>query len=97
MDSSAQPYALYQKIDPIPFPLFVTEDFTRSVGLRKDAKADEYLRPVNCVLTRLYENEMNIISPYEADVLLPKIRASASVRLHMFTPRTNKKKCLCLK
>lgn len=89
--SSAHSYACSQKIDLDLFPLLATEDFARSVALPMKAQLDEYLRPVNWVLTSLLKDEMVVISPHEANTLLSQIRTSASVRLHLFTSRTNKK------
>ncbi|KAF8545391.1 hypothetical protein BDD12DRAFT_919880 [Trichophaea hybrida] len=71
--------------------LLVTRDFARTIIETSDSKLDEYLRPVNWVLSSrdldpsIYRQV--IISPYEANKLLPRIRDSKFVRLHVYAPR----------
>lgn len=77
-------------VDPKQFPLFATKDYAQSVDLSTDSKMDNYLRPVNWVLTSLHGGEMVVISPHEANDLMSKIKSSTSVRLHTFSARTNK-------
>ncbi|KAF8251192.1 hypothetical protein K440DRAFT_596393 [Wilcoxina mikolae CBS 423.85] len=68
--------------------LLVTRDFARTI-VESNSKLDEYLRPVNWVLSSrdpsIYRQV--IISPYEANKLLPRIRDSKFVRLHVYAPR----------
>ncbi|KAG1750414.1 uncharacterized protein EDB91DRAFT_1243991 [Suillus paluster] len=52
-------------------------------------KTDSYIRPVNWILSNTASRTpvLVIISPFEANALLPDIRASKRVRLHTYTPR----------
>jgi hypothetical protein len=69
--------------------LLVTRDFARTIVEEGKGLLDNYLRPVNWVLssrdpsTRRYV----IISPFEANELLSHIRDSKFVRLHVYAPR----------
>ena len=58
---------------------------TNSVG----ATLTDYLRPVNWILSSGSgkDSTVVIISPYEANELLPIIRRSKEVRLHIYAPR----------
>ena len=69
--------------------LYVTSDFCRVI---LDRKASEYLRPVNWILSRDSPSGPTflILSPFEVNQLLPEIRTSKFVRLHIYTPRTHK-------
>ncbi|KAJ5059156.1 hypothetical protein J3E72DRAFT_230989 [Bipolaris maydis] len=83
-----------------PSDLLVTLDFMYTVrvppGSTRDAFiADSYQRPVQFVLSvpdpRCPRNVSNliIISPYEANQLLPLIREHKKVTLHLFAARAN--------
>lgn len=75
-----------------PRALLVTDDFTRTVDIPASYISDEYIRDVNWVLTS-NTSELKaflIISPYEANELLPEIRKSTLVTLHVYSPRTSK-------
>ncbi|KAF1968390.1 hypothetical protein BU23DRAFT_514913 [Bimuria novae-zelandiae CBS 107.79] len=83
----------------IPADLFVTADFVRTVKhTSKPSSAsylsDLYLRPVQCVLSVLVKGKSTrrllILSPFEADSVLPDIRQSLYATLHRYLPRTNK-------
>ncbi|KIJ64287.1 hypothetical protein HYDPIDRAFT_90985 [Hydnomerulius pinastri MD-312] len=69
--------------------LLVTEDFCRTIG-PSSGKADDYLRPVNWILSSNSKESptLVIISPCEANSLMPHIRLSKNVHLHVYTPRT---------
>ena len=69
--------------------LSVTSDFRRVVLC---GMAGEYLRPVNWVLSRDSPSGpiFLILSPFEVNQLLPQIRTSKFVHLHIYTPRTHK-------
>jgi hypothetical protein len=71
-----------------PSPL-ATADFITTV-LGSDYKGlTDYLRPVNWILTSGSgkDSTVVVISPYEADALLPAIRNKKKVRLHVYAPR----------
>ena len=73
-----------------PSPL-ATVDFTTAVlGSRgSEANLTEYLRPLNWILSSGSGKKSVVIaiSPYEANELLPLIRESNKVRLHIYAPR----------
>ena len=71
-----------------PSPL-ATEDFAITTGNSTGKRLTDYLRPVNWILSSGSgkESTVIVISPYEANALLPAIRKSKNVRLHVYTPR----------
>jgi len=52
---------------------------------------DHFLRPVEWVVTSTASRSplIVVLSPYEVDQLLPQIRASKTIKLHLFAPRGN--------
>jgi len=70
-------------------PPLATADFIRTVLDSDGIGLTEYLRPVNWILSSgSGKNSIVIvISPYEANELLPIIRKSKKVRLHTYAPR----------
>jgi hypothetical protein len=68
--------------------LLITHDFATIVS-RRHHTIDEYLRPVNWILSFATGDRtlLIILSPYEVNVLLPDIRKSKSVHLNVYTPR----------
>ncbi|KAG2138280.1 hypothetical protein DEU56DRAFT_886916 [Suillus clintonianus] len=74
--------------------LLVTHDFARTVGLSAIQNADDYLRPVNWVVSSHF-GVLVIMSPNEVDTLLPRIRKSNAVHLCVYTPRTTKTMQAC--
>lgn len=83
-------------LDTTQFPrdLLVTLDFARTVEMpNKKPCADAYQRPVQWILTSTASDHtvrhMVIISPFEAQELMPVIKKSAAVFLHLYAPRTN--------
>ena len=74
-----------------PQELLVTVDFASTVEKRGKKGTDDYLMPVNWVLSiRADPSVLVILSPWEVNRLLSKIRTSDAVRLHMYAPRTTK-------
>jgi hypothetical protein len=72
--------------------LFATEDFFRTVDLSSGDSMDDFLRPVQWVLsTTIFPNTLLLLSPFEANELLPHIRSSRYVSLHVYAPRTSRK------
>ena len=75
-----------------PFVL-ATTDFRKTVDPAScQGRVDQYLRPVQWVLSgkRDLDRVLVILSPFEADWLMPDIRVSKYVHLHVYTPRTSK-------
>ncbi|KAJ7574857.1 hypothetical protein C8J56DRAFT_462654 [Mycena floridula] len=72
--------------------IFVTRDFRRTVQEPNVKDVHDYLRPVNWVLQGksaggIQDAPIVIISPFEANTLLPRIRNSSNVQLHSYAPR----------
>jgi len=69
--------------------LLATRDFARTIVETSKGLLDDYLRPVNWVLSSRDPSICRyvIISPYEANKLLQRIRDSKFVRLHVYAPR----------
>ncbi|KAF2131741.1 hypothetical protein P153DRAFT_336326 [Dothidotthia symphoricarpi CBS 119687] len=80
-----------------PTNLLVTADFVRTVkipsGVKKaDFISDGYQRPIQWILSVPGPESIRslmIISPYEANELLPIIRRTKKVTLHLYAPRSN--------
>ncbi|KAF9230956.1 hypothetical protein BU15DRAFT_68744 [Melanogaster broomeanus] len=72
--------------------VFATADFCNTVQLKPGEKADDFLRAVNWAISSdvVQPPILVVVSPYEADKLLPKIRSSKTVHLHIYTPRVVK-------
>ena len=72
----------------------VTSDFANTVERPQTGFYDNYLRPINWVLTSKKEEKainLLVISPFEANELLRDIRCpSSGVKLHVYEPRVTK-------
>jgi hypothetical protein len=66
-----------------------TVDFATTTRYRSQELLTDYLRPVNWVLSSGYGKDSVeiVISPYEANELLPDIRRNGNVRLHIYAPK----------
>ncbi len=72
-----------------PSPL-ATTDFALTTTGSSITDLTDYLRPVNWILSSGQGGKRSVaivISPYEANELLPIIRKSGKVRLHIYSPR----------
>lgn len=95
-DTSA---AAYLTMRPWSGSLMVSMDFVRSVAVEAEISlgyiSDSFQRSVQWILTGGHRSpsdsirHMIIISPYEAQQLLPSIKESPSVALHLYAPRPN--------
>ncbi|KAI5986445.1 hypothetical protein F5J12DRAFT_923023 [Pisolithus orientalis] len=70
--------------------ILTTSDYCSVVEGRTRVNVGEYLRPVNWMLSSQSNGNpaLVILSPFEVKELLPEIRNSGSVCLHIYTPRT---------
>jgi len=70
-------------------PPLATMDFIITISYPRSVGLSEYLRPVNWILSSGSGKNsiVVVISPYEANELLPIIRKSNTVRLHVYAPR----------
>ncbi|KAH9056702.1 hypothetical protein EDB87DRAFT_1687037 [Lactarius vividus] len=71
-----------------PSPL-ATTDFAITTTDSSMTELTDYLRPVNWIVSSGIgkKSAVIVISPYEANELLPMIRKSGKVRLHIYAPR----------
>ena len=75
--------------------LLVSADFARTITKTNSAgyRSDSYQRAVQYVLATTVKaanfTYLMVISPYEAEGLLPNIQTSKSVALHLYKPRSN--------
>ncbi|MCJ1392993.1 hypothetical protein MMC18_005865 [Xylographa bjoerkii] len=79
-----------------PVDLLVTTDFVRTVQTDNPQQLNFFLRPVHWVLTSKHRNSKRrdrvycvIVSPWEANQLLPSIRENRKVTLHIYSPRAH--------
>ena len=79
------------EIEAWPTDLLITADFARTVQTSNDEYLDSYLRPVNWIVGGKGDRTANwvVLSPYEANELLPIIRQGSATTLHVYSPRTN--------
>ncbi|KAH7910980.1 hypothetical protein BJ138DRAFT_1101401 [Hygrophoropsis aurantiaca] len=77
--------------------LLATEDYIQTVRVQRPKAdvLDAYIRPVHWVLSTSLSRVLVLISPFEANHFLPKLRVSQKVRLHMYTPRVTQKMRPC--
>lgn len=83
-------------VSQFPSELLVTKDFATTIKRRPGSSftTDSFQRPVGWILTSVHPDqdvvaEMVIISPFEANMLLPDVRKSTAVSLHTYAPRLN--------
>ncbi|KIO00351.1 hypothetical protein M404DRAFT_153077 [Pisolithus tinctorius Marx 270] len=77
--------------------ILATSDYCSVVERRTRVNVGEYLRPVNWILSSQSNGNptLVILSPFEVNELLPEIRNSGSVCLHIYTPRTQARMRSC--
>jgi hypothetical protein len=70
--------------------ILATMDFQKTISA--SGKSEDYLRPVQWIVSgrKAHNKVLVILSPYEANHLLPEIRSSDKVHLHLYTPRITK-------
>ncbi|KAN0084597.1 hypothetical protein V8E55_008101 [Tylopilus felleus] len=76
-----------------PF-ILATADFCRTIEPESTrGTIDQYLRPTQWILSRKkpHDHVLILLSPFEVDELLPDIRTSEHVHLHMYAPRTSQR------
>jgi hypothetical protein len=69
--------------------ILATSDFVKTIETHTLGSSTDFLRPVNWILSTSHSGKQKLVimSPYEVNVLLPKIRTSSNVHLHIYTPR----------
>ena len=75
-----------------PF-ILATVDFCNTIKLDSTrGSSDQYLRPVQWILSRKKDPQLLVLlSPFEANCLMPVIRLSEYVHLHLYAPRTSQR------
>lgn len=86
--------AKYYDLRKLPASLLVTKDFSDTVKIpigKNAPECDSYLKPVQWLLSIHGEphRRLIVISAYEADQLLPRLRQSKTAKLHLYAPRTS--------
>ena len=74
--------------------VLATADFCNTVAPAScQGRKEQYLRPVQWILSgkMMLDRVLVLLSPFEADRLMPDIRVSKYVHLHVYTPRTSKR------
>jgi hypothetical protein len=81
----------FYEVKAWPVDLLVTTDFANTVCAAAGESLDSFLRPVHWVLSCRSTSGIKyvVVSPYEAQELLPCIRQSREVTLHVYSPRSN--------
>ena len=75
--------------------ILVTEDFARTIQttvshISSTSYIDDFLRPVQWVLSSGKQPYLVLLSPFEANALVDQIRESPFVTLHVYAPRTSR-------
>ncbi|PHH60875.1 hypothetical protein CDD81_1080 [Ophiocordyceps australis] len=82
--------AAHLNLNVLPHTLRVTRDFVQTVELCSSPCADLYLRPVQYILSTTNASgtvqNLVIISPHEAQELLPNLEQDTRVTLHIYSP-----------
>lgn len=84
--------ANFLPVDQFPQSLLVTDDFARTVRLNFDDgdQSDFFQRSVAWILTStMIPWKSVILSAYEVQKLLPEVKASPYVTLHLYAPRAS--------
>ncbi|KAF8434572.1 hypothetical protein L210DRAFT_3649069 [Boletus edulis BED1] len=75
--------------------ILATADFCETIKENEtvQGRMTDYLRPVQWVLSGRIHGRVALVllSPFEADFLMPNIQISEHVHLHLYTPRTTKR------
>ena len=74
--------------------ILATADFCRTIEPGStEGTMDQYLRPVQWIVSckRDCDQSLVLLSPFEADRLMPDIRESECVHLHVYAPRTSQR------
>ena len=74
--------------------IWVTNDFVRTIDKTHGAKSttllDDFLRPVEWILSSVKQPHLVLLSPFEANALIDDIRQSNFVTLHTYGARTSR-------
>jgi hypothetical protein len=85
-----------ERLGMAAFPhILVTKDFARTIQttvgyISSTSHTDDFLRPVQWVLSSCKQTQLVLLSPFEANALVDQIRKSRYVTLHVYAPRTSR-------
>lgn len=81
--------ASFLDVSQFPSSLLATKDFFTTIKVPSGSTfiADAFQRPVRWVLVSTNMAHMMMISPFEANLLMPEIRKSTTISLHLYAPR----------
>ena len=72
--------------------ILATADFCQTIKIEStQGTIDQYLRPVQWILSSQRTPILVLLSPFEAGQLLPDVWASEYVHLHLYAPRTSQR------
>jgi hypothetical protein len=74
--------------------ILATADFCKTIVPEStQGTMDQYIRPVQWILSRTNDRDrvLVLLSPFEASSLMPDIRVSECVHLHVYAPRTSER------
>jgi hypothetical protein len=74
-------------LDTWPNGLLGTKDFAQTIQAAKTEKQNDFIRPIQWVLSCRKSNVLAVISPFEANELQPLIRKQDKIALHVYSPR----------
>ncbi|KAE8135900.1 hypothetical protein BDV38DRAFT_120045 [Aspergillus pseudotamarii] len=65
--------------------LCVSTEFTKTVKLRPGARRDEFMRPVTWLLCNIATEAVIVVTPEEAEELIPILRTTPAPSMHLIT------------
>ncbi|KAG8689950.1 hypothetical protein FRC11_014718 [Ceratobasidium sp. 423] len=74
------------RLKPWTRKLYASLDFLRTLAKQPSNQLGDYMRPVNWIV-RGSDDVRLVLSPFEVNELLPFIRQSPDVQLHVYSPR----------
>ncbi|KAE9976350.1 hypothetical protein BLS_002095 [Venturia inaequalis] len=70
-----------------PTGLLTSKDFSQTVEAPRNAYQNEFIRPVQWILSCPESDLLVVISPFEANKLHPHVRSQRKIALHIYSPR----------
>ncbi|KAK6346851.1 hypothetical protein TWF696_006957 [Orbilia brochopaga] len=78
------------ELEPWGSDLYITDDCAETIMRYKEDDTDDYLRPVRWIVSLKNDEALILISPHEANELMPQFRTSEFCRLHCYAPRSSR-------
>ncbi|KAH8822111.1 hypothetical protein DL96DRAFT_1748059 [Flagelloscypha sp. PMI_526] len=72
--------------------ILATKDFRATIKIESQAgnEMDDYIRPVRWLLSSSTTQTLVLLSPFEANILVPKVQGLNTAFLHLYSPRNMK-------